>query len=91
MRMIIDIQDDVYKLLKEDKYPIPNPEKLAIMFKVLVKKGIVLQPMTSDVRPIVSDTIKIDSTNIHNPVRGVFDTSTNIFYSTEDIDNDKLP
>lgn len=42
MQIIIDIPDDVYKALKEDIYPIPNTERMAIVFKALVNKGIVL-------------------------------------------------
>ena len=38
-KIIIDIQDDVYRVLKEDIYPIPDTERLALVFKTLVKKG----------------------------------------------------
>lgn len=43
MQIVIDIQDDVYRVLKEEVYPIPNPEKMAVLFKVLVNKGTVLK------------------------------------------------
>lgn len=39
MQIVIDIQDDVYRVLKEDIYPIPDTERLALVFKTLVKKG----------------------------------------------------
>lgn len=39
MKLVIDIQDDVYRVLKEDIYPIPDTERLALVFKTLVKKG----------------------------------------------------
>lgn len=39
MKIVIDIQDDVYRVLKEDIYPIPDTERLALVFKTLVKKG----------------------------------------------------
>lgn len=42
MRIIIDIPDDVYRVLKEDIYPIPDTERLALVFKTLVKKGVPL-------------------------------------------------
>lgn len=42
MNVVIGIQDDVYRMLKEDIYPIPNAERLALTFKTLVKKGTVL-------------------------------------------------
>lgn len=39
MQIVIDIQDDVYRVLKEDIYPIPDTERLTLVFKTLVKKG----------------------------------------------------
>ena len=39
MKIVIDIQDDVYRVLKEDIYPIPDTERLALVFKTLVEKG----------------------------------------------------
>ena len=39
MQIVIDIPDDVYRVLKEDIYPIPDTERLALVFKTLVKKG----------------------------------------------------
>lgn len=42
MKLIININEDIYKALKEDTYPIPNPEKIAVVFKVLIQKGTVL-------------------------------------------------
>ena len=38
-KIMIDISDNVYKSLKEEIYPIPNPEKVAVLFKALVNKG----------------------------------------------------
>lgn len=42
MKLLIEIQDDVYRALKEDIYPIPNAERMAIVFKTLVEKGTLL-------------------------------------------------
>lgn len=42
-KIVIELSDDVYKALKEEVYPIPNPEKMAVLFKVLVNKGTVLK------------------------------------------------
>ena len=39
MQIVINIPDDVYKVLKEDIYPISDTERLALVFKTLVKKG----------------------------------------------------
>lgn len=50
MKIVIDIQDDVYRVLKEDIYPIPNVERMAIVFKTLVKKGIPLDKMRAEIK-----------------------------------------
>ena len=56
MRIIVDINDNIYKLLKEDEhYPIRDAENLAVLFKVLVKKS---KPIPKGLEPLFDKFIE---------------------------------
>ena len=65
MKIVIDIQDDVYRVLKDDIYPIPDTERLALVFKTLVKKGTPLPKGHG--RLIDADEFKFDILTIIEP------------------------
>lgn len=42
VEVVIKIPKDIYEALKADIYPIPDPSRIAVVFKVLLQKGTVL-------------------------------------------------
>ena len=65
MKIVIDIQDDVYRVLKDDIYPIPDTERLALVFKTLVKKGTPLPKGHGDLKD-AQDIINKINLNYNN-------------------------
>ena len=56
MRIIVDINDYLYKYLKEDEhYPIRDTERLAVLFKVLVRKS---KPIPKGLEPLFDKFIE---------------------------------
>lgn len=83
MQTIIDIPDRIYNILKDDKSLISNVDRLAIVFKELVKKGTPLPKghgKIVDLGNIDKDRIEQDNPVIYLTVNGEYIEAVSLDY-----------